>query len=50
VLGIGDVDFDTAGTDDYEFRFAGIDDPGQLVKLMASIEHEAPAPPVRHGL
>jgi hypothetical protein len=28
---IGDVDFDTAATDDYNFVFAGVADPGGVV-------------------
>jgi len=28
---IGDVDFDTAATDDYNFVFAGVADPGEVV-------------------
>lgn len=27
---VGAVDFDTAGGDDYEFTFLGVDRPGQL--------------------
>jgi uncharacterized membrane protein YdbT with pleckstrin-like domain len=36
LLGIGDVDWDTAGTGvaDAEFRFRGIDDPSELVRLV----------------
>ncbi len=35
MLGIGDVDWDTAGTDEAEadFTFRGVDDPSQLVRL-----------------
>jgi uncharacterized membrane protein YdbT with pleckstrin-like domain len=47
MLGIGSVDFDTAGSDDYDFTFAGVRDPGALVKLVASVEA---APPTRQGL
>jgi uncharacterized membrane protein YdbT with pleckstrin-like domain len=47
MLGIGDVDFDTAGTDDYDFTFFGVRDPSALVRLVAGIE--AP-PPSRQGL
>jgi uncharacterized membrane protein YdbT with pleckstrin-like domain len=34
LLGIGDIDWDTAGTGvaDAEFRFRGIDDPSELVR------------------
>jgi uncharacterized membrane protein YdbT with pleckstrin-like domain len=31
VVQIGDVDFDTAATDDYNFVFAGVADPGEVV-------------------
>lgn len=31
VMQIGDVDFDTAATDDYNFVFAGVADPAQVV-------------------
>jgi uncharacterized membrane protein YdbT with pleckstrin-like domain len=31
VMQIGDVDFDTAATDDYNFIFAGVADPSQVV-------------------
>jgi len=31
ILQVGTVDFDTAGTDDSEFRFVGIDDPAEVV-------------------
>jgi uncharacterized membrane protein YdbT with pleckstrin-like domain len=47
MLGFGDVDFDTAASDDFDFTFAGVDDPGALVRLVASIESPVPA---RHGL
>jgi uncharacterized membrane protein YdbT with pleckstrin-like domain len=47
MLNVGDVDFDTAGGDDYDFRFDGVDDPHGLVRLIAGIE----APPAtRQGL
>jgi uncharacterized membrane protein YdbT with pleckstrin-like domain len=31
VMQIGDVDFDTAATDDYNFVFVGVGDPGDVV-------------------
>jgi uncharacterized membrane protein YdbT with pleckstrin-like domain len=31
ILQIGTVDFDTAGTDDSEFKFAGVEDPEEVV-------------------
>jgi uncharacterized membrane protein YdbT with pleckstrin-like domain len=35
MLGIGDVDWDTAGTDasDADFTFRGVDDPSSLVRV-----------------
>ena len=43
VLQIGTVDFDTAGTDDSEFRFVGVADPGEVVQAVdrAQREHAA---------
>lgn len=32
LMQIGDVDFDTAATDDYNFVFAGVADPGEVVQ------------------
>ncbi len=32
LLQIGDVDFDTAGSDDYDFVFAGVADPDEVVE------------------
>jgi uncharacterized membrane protein YdbT with pleckstrin-like domain len=34
VFGVGTVDFDTAGTDDAEFRFAWVADPEQVVRAV----------------
>ena len=34
VLGVGTVDFDTAGTDDSEFRFEWVNDPEQVVRAV----------------
>ena len=31
---IGDVDFDTAASDDYNFIFAGVADPGEVVHMV----------------
>ena len=31
MMQIGDVDFDTAASDDYNFVFAGVADPGDVV-------------------
>jgi uncharacterized membrane protein YdbT with pleckstrin-like domain len=35
MLRVGTVDFDTAGTDDYEFKFAGVEDPRGLREIIA---------------
>ena len=34
IFGVGTVDFDTAGTDDAEFRFAWVADPEQVVRAV----------------
>jgi uncharacterized membrane protein YdbT with pleckstrin-like domain len=51
LLGIGDVDWDTAGTDgpDADFRFHGVDDPSGLVRAAdrfygESVRETAPPP------
>jgi uncharacterized membrane protein YdbT with pleckstrin-like domain len=43
ILGIGDVDWDTAGTDapESDFTFRGIDDPSALVRLADRFHLEA---------
>jgi uncharacterized membrane protein YdbT with pleckstrin-like domain len=38
VLGTGDVDFDTAGSDDFDFRFYAVRHPERLVRLVAEVE------------
>ena len=43
VLGVGTVDFDTAGTDDSEFRFAWVNDPEQVVRAVDQAVEEARA-------
>jgi uncharacterized membrane protein YdbT with pleckstrin-like domain len=49
ILQVGTVDFDTAGTDDSEFRFVGVANPGEVVRAVdraqraAAAEHR-PAP------
>jgi uncharacterized membrane protein YdbT with pleckstrin-like domain len=34
LMQIGDVDFDTAATDDYNFIFTGVADPGEVVQAV----------------
>ena len=41
VLGVGTVDFDTAGTDDSEFRFEWVDGPEQVVRAVDHAIEEA---------
>jgi uncharacterized membrane protein YdbT with pleckstrin-like domain len=43
ILGTGDVDFDTAGSDDFEFRFYAVRHPEALVRLVAEVEAEVRA-------
>lgn len=47
LLQIGNVNFDTAAGDDYDFEFAGVADPGEVVEAVhkAQREADAPAPP-----
>ena len=42
ILQIGDVDFDTAGSDDYDFTFRGVAQPEQVVQRVDNV-HEATA-------
>jgi uncharacterized membrane protein YdbT with pleckstrin-like domain len=41
VLGVGTVDFDTAGTDDSEFRFEWVDGPEKVVRAVDHAIEEA---------
>ena len=43
LLGVGTVDFDTAGTDDSEFRFEWVNDPEQVVRAVDQAVEEARA-------
>jgi uncharacterized membrane protein YdbT with pleckstrin-like domain len=43
LLGVGTVDFDTAGTDDSEFRFDWVDGPEQVVRAVDQAVEEARA-------
>ena len=59
LLQIGDVDFDTAAGDDYNFVFSGVADPAEVVHMVDQATHRpgtdglgdpepqpgAPAPP-----
>jgi uncharacterized membrane protein YdbT with pleckstrin-like domain len=44
LLRVGTVDFDTAGTDDSEFRFVGIADPGDVVAAVDRAQRDAAQP------
>ena len=43
ILRVGTVDFDTAGTDDSEFRFVGIANPSSVVRAVDRAQREATA-------
>ena len=49
LLGVGTVDFDTAGTDDSEFRFEWVNDPEQVVRAVDQAVEEARAAAARQG-
>lgn len=44
---VGDVDFDTAAGDDYEFRFSGVARPGEVVESVHRAQREADAATLR---
>jgi len=41
ILQVGDVDFDTAAGDDYNFTFAGVADPDEVVERVDRATHAA---------
>jgi uncharacterized membrane protein YdbT with pleckstrin-like domain len=43
ILQVGTVDFDTAGTDDSEFKFAGVSQPEQVVAAVERAQADQPA-------
>ena len=43
ILRVGTVDFDTAGTDDSDFTFAGVGSPGRVVEAVDRAQHAAAA-------
>jgi uncharacterized membrane protein YdbT with pleckstrin-like domain len=49
MLGVGTVDFDTAGTDDSEFRFEWVDGPEQVVRAVDHAIEEARAEAANPG-
>ena len=46
ILRVGTVDFDTAGTDDSEFRFVGIANPGGVAAAVDVAQREASSAPL----
>jgi uncharacterized membrane protein YdbT with pleckstrin-like domain len=42
LLQVGTVDFDTAGTDDSDFKFAGVEDPEEVVNAVERAQKGAP--------
>jgi uncharacterized membrane protein YdbT with pleckstrin-like domain len=49
MLGVGTVDFDTAGTDDSEFRFEWVDGPEKVVRAVDHAIEEARAEAMNPG-
>jgi uncharacterized membrane protein YdbT with pleckstrin-like domain len=45
VLQVGTVDFDTAGTGDSDFKFAGVEDPEEVVAAVDRAQKQAAATP-----
>ena len=45
ILQVGDVDFDTAGSGDYDFSFDGVADPEEVVKKVDEAWHQQGAGP-----
>lgn len=43
VMQVGTVDFDTAGSDDSEFRFVGVGNPGEVVRAVDRAQRKAAA-------
>ena len=41
MLRVGLVDFDTAAGDDFDFKFAGVEDPARLARQIAELQREA---------
>lgn len=40
MLGVGSVDFDTAGSAEFDFSFRGVDDPAQIVRTVDKALHD----------
>jgi uncharacterized membrane protein YdbT with pleckstrin-like domain len=54
LLRVGTVDFDTAGTDDSDFTFAGVSSPSRVVEAVDRAQHsavdDAPGAPAEPGI
>jgi uncharacterized membrane protein YdbT with pleckstrin-like domain len=50
ILQVGTVDFDTAGSDDSEFRFVGVGDPSDVVRAVDRAQRSAAAEEPRDAL
>src|SRR4051794_18084595 len=44
IFNVGNVDFDTAGTDDADFRFAWVDEPESVVRAVHQARAESTTP------
>jgi hypothetical protein len=49
MLGVGTVDFDTAGSDDSEFRFDWVNEPEEVVRAVDRAVEEARAQAPERG-
>jgi uncharacterized membrane protein YdbT with pleckstrin-like domain len=49
LLQVGKVDFDTAGTDDSDFTFAGVSQPEEVMQAVEQAQHEAAGAPQGAG-
>lgn len=47
MLQVGKVDFDTAGTDDSDFTFAGVSQPEEVMQAVEAAQHEAASGPAQ---
>jgi uncharacterized membrane protein YdbT with pleckstrin-like domain len=45
LLRVGTVDFDTAGTDDSDFTFAGVSNPSRVIEAIDRAQHESVGDP-----
>ena len=43
LLQVGTVNFDTAGSGDYDFAFVGVSDPEDVVRAVDKVQHQRSA-------